>query len=70
LESRGGKSLKQYVPDGTEIKGKACPSCGNQTLIYQEGCLTCKSCGIHVVDKTFLKLYISKAMRNSKFFYL
>jgi ribonucleoside-diphosphate reductase alpha chain len=39
------RALKQYVPDGTEIKGKACPSCGNQTLIYQEGCLTCKSCG-------------------------
>lgn len=39
------RALKKYIPDGTEIKGQTCPTCGNQTLIYQEGCLTCKSCG-------------------------
>ena len=39
------RALKQYIPDGTEITGQTCPGCGSQSLIYQEGCLTCKSCG-------------------------
>jgi ribonucleoside-diphosphate reductase alpha chain len=39
------RALKKYIPDGTEISGQTCPNCSNQTLIYQEGCLTCKSCG-------------------------
>ena len=39
------RALKKYVPDGTQINGKACPECGQKTLIYQEGCLTCNNCG-------------------------
>ena len=39
------RALKKYVQDGTEAKGKKCPNCGNETLIYQEGCLICTSCG-------------------------
>jgi len=39
------RALKKYIPDGTEANGKNCPSCGQKTLIYQEGCLTCKNCG-------------------------
>jgi len=39
------RALKKYVPDGTEINGKSCPECGQKTLIYQEGCLTCNNCG-------------------------
>ncbi len=39
------RALKKYVLDGTEAKGKTCPNCGNQTLVYQEGCLICKTCG-------------------------
>ncbi len=39
------RALKQYIPDGTEIAGQNCPSCGNKSLVYQEGCLTCTSCG-------------------------
>ena len=39
------RALKKYVLDGTEAKGKKCPNCGNETLIYQEGCLICTSCG-------------------------
>lgn len=39
------RALKKYIPDGTEIANQACPECGQKTLIYQEGCLTCKSCG-------------------------
>ena len=38
------RALKQYIVDGTKSKEK-CPSCGQETLIYQNGCLTCASCG-------------------------
>ncbi|MDR3704363.1 MAG: adenosylcobalamin-dependent ribonucleoside-diphosphate reductase [Paludibacteraceae bacterium] len=39
------RALKKYIPDGTALEGQACPTCGNKTLVYQEGCLTCKTCG-------------------------
>ena len=39
------RALKKYIPDGTQISEKDCPECGQKTLIYQEGCLTCKNCG-------------------------
>ncbi len=39
------RALKKYIPDGTQIAGQECPSCGQKTLVYQEGCLTCKNCG-------------------------
>ncbi|MBR7093532.1 MAG: adenosylcobalamin-dependent ribonucleoside-diphosphate reductase [Prevotella sp.] len=39
------RALKKYIVDGTEAKGQKCPSCGHETLVYQEGCLICKSCG-------------------------
>ncbi|MBB3186499.1 adenosylcobalamin-dependent ribonucleoside-diphosphate reductase [Microbacter margulisiae] len=39
------RALKKYIPDGMTAEGKKCPSCGQETLIYQEGCLTCQSCG-------------------------
>ncbi len=39
------RALKKYIVDGTEAKGRKCPVCGQETLIYQEGCLICKNCG-------------------------
>ena len=39
------RALKKYITDGTEATGVKCPSCGQETLVYQEGCLICKSCG-------------------------
>ena len=39
------RALMKYVTDGTEAKGQKCPACGNESLVYQEGCLICKSCG-------------------------
>ncbi len=39
------RALKKYVTDGTEAKGQICPQCGQETLVYQEGCLICKNCG-------------------------
>ncbi|MCI6394561.1 MAG: adenosylcobalamin-dependent ribonucleoside-diphosphate reductase [Bacteroidales bacterium] len=39
------RALKKYLPNGTKASGLRCPNCGNETLIYQEGCLICTSCG-------------------------
>ncbi len=39
------RALKKYVIDGTEAKGMKCPNCGHESLVYQEGCLICKTCG-------------------------
>ena len=38
------RALKQYIEDGTRSKGK-CPQCGQENMAYQNGCLTCMSCG-------------------------
>ena len=39
------RALKKYIVDGTEAKGQKCPVCGQESLVYQEGCLICKNCG-------------------------
>lgn len=39
------RALKRYIPNGTEAVDKECPKCGEESLVYEEGCLTCKSCG-------------------------
>lgn len=42
------RSLKKYIPDGTEVTGETCSNCNTQdacALIRQEGCVICKSCG-------------------------
>ena len=39
------RALKKYVTDGTQAKGQKCPNCGQETLVYQEGCLICTNCG-------------------------
>ena len=38
------RALKQYIADGTKAKVK-CPQCGQEEMAYQNGCLTCMSCG-------------------------
>ena len=38
------RALKQYIKDGTRGKGR-CPQCGQENMAYQNGCLTCMSCG-------------------------
>lgn len=39
------RALKRYIADGTEVDKQKCESCNSTSLIYQEGCLTCKDCG-------------------------
>ena len=39
------RALKKYIVDGTVAKGLTCPQCGQESLVYQEGCLICKNCG-------------------------
>jgi len=39
------RTLKKYLPNGFQAQGQRCPNCGSETLIYQEGCLICTSCG-------------------------
>ena len=44
-EAKGETPEETTTEDGTEAKGKKCPNCGNETLVYQEGCLICTTCG-------------------------
>lgn len=40
------RALKKYIPNGVKAgKGKRCPECGSDSLVYQEGCLICTNCG-------------------------
>lgn len=41
------RALKKYIKDGTKAKeGSICPECSDKdTIVYQDGCLTCSSCG-------------------------
>ena len=39
------RALKKYIPNGTKAKKGVCDNCGSDSLIYQEGCLICTSCG-------------------------
>ena len=38
------RALKKYIPNGTEASGERCENCGSP-VVYQEGCLICKTCG-------------------------
>jgi len=36
--------IKKFIPDGTKVDNK-CPKCDQESLVFQEGCLTCSNCG-------------------------
>ena len=38
------RALKRYINNG-EVAAERCPNCGQQSLVYQEGCLICTNCG-------------------------
>ncbi len=37
--------IKRFIPDGTKSDNN-CPNCNQNSLIFQEGCLTCSNCGV------------------------
>ncbi|NLF43028.1 MAG: ribonucleoside-diphosphate reductase, adenosylcobalamin-dependent, partial [Bacteroidales bacterium] len=39
------RALKRFIPDGTKARGRTCKKCGQESVIYQEGCLICTTCG-------------------------
>lgn len=39
------RALKKYLPNGEKLSGQTCPNCGQESLVYQEGCLICTNCG-------------------------
>ncbi|RLD63992.1 MAG: adenosylcobalamin-dependent ribonucleoside-diphosphate reductase [Bacteroidetes bacterium] len=46
FERTVSRVLKKYIKEGEEVKtSHDCPECGNDNLIYQEGCLACPDCG-------------------------
>lgn len=39
------RALKKYLPNGEKASGQTCPNCGQESFVYQEGCLICTNCG-------------------------
>ena len=39
------RTLSKFIPNGTKPRETKCKDCGEDSLVYEEGCLTCKSCG-------------------------
>jgi ribonucleoside-diphosphate reductase alpha chain len=39
------RALKRFVPDGTAAVDTICSECGEDTVVYEDGCLICKACG-------------------------
>ena len=39
------RALKTFIPDGTKVTDNTCGECGDEGLVYEEGCLKCVSCG-------------------------
>jgi ribonucleoside-diphosphate reductase alpha chain len=38
--------LKNYIQNGEQVASdKVCEACESEGLIYQDGCVTCESCG-------------------------
>lgn len=39
------RALRKYIASGSKAGGQKCPNCGEESLVYQEGCLICTHCG-------------------------
>jgi ribonucleoside-diphosphate reductase alpha chain len=39
------RALKTYIPDGTKVEGEKCGECGQEAIVRESGCKTCKNCG-------------------------
>jgi Ribonucleotide reductase, alpha subunit len=43
-QSGVSRALKPYIKEGAKLKSK-CPNCDSQTLVFQNGCPYCTTCG-------------------------
>ena len=39
------RALKTFIANGTKVSDHTCGECGDEGLVYEEGCLKCVSCG-------------------------
>ena len=39
------RALKTFIANGTTVSDHTCGECGDEGLVYEEGCLKCVSCG-------------------------
>lgn len=39
------RALKGFIADGTQPVHNTCPECDTASLVYEEGCVSCKNCG-------------------------
>jgi ribonucleoside-diphosphate reductase alpha chain len=39
------KFLSQYIKDGTAVEDTSCDTCHSNSIVFQEGCFVCMSCG-------------------------
>jgi len=39
------RALKTFIANGTTVSDHTCVECGDEGLVYEEGCLKCVSCG-------------------------
>lgn len=37
--------MKNYIPDGSTSSGTTCSECNSDSIVFEEGCLKCVSCG-------------------------
>jgi ribonucleoside-diphosphate reductase alpha chain len=44
LSAAAARVLKKYIKDGQTLTGTSCPNCGNNNLVYNDGCVSC-ACG-------------------------
>ncbi len=44
-QSGVARALKQYIKDGTKIHKQKCPNFDEESLVFQEKCPHCTSCG-------------------------
>jgi ribonucleoside-diphosphate reductase alpha chain len=43
LTAAASRILKKYIEEGTNT-GKKCPECGNDEIVFEEGCMKCTNC--------------------------
>lgn len=39
------KLLSSFIEDGTKVEKELCPTCKQETIVYEQKCKSCKSCG-------------------------